>query len=126
GGGGNFDGKPKPIYCPGTTIPVGDSENGSCGEGDPAAADNATCQSDTNCQNIFDKYLTPFVRFLSAAVGIVVVAAVIFGGIQFSTSGGDPQKVANAKKHVANAIIALLAYILLFAFLNFIIPGGLV
>lgn len=105
--------------------PVGDSSDGACGTSDLAAADNATCQSDSNCQNIFDKYLTPLIKFLSAAVGIVVVGAVIFGGIQFSASGGDPQKVANAKKHITNALIALVAYLLLFAFLNFIIPGGL-
>lgn len=109
----------------GSGATVGSSDGGACGQGDPAA-NNKACRSDSNCDAIFEKYLKPFIKLLSATVGIVVVAAVIFGGIQFSSSGGDPQKVANAKKHITNAIIALVAYVLLFAFLNFIIPGGLV
>lgn len=137
GGGGTFDdnSNSNTITCPkiynGQDVPkqdqgkpIGESTGGSCGVGD-LAADNTACQNDNSCQDIFDKYLKPFIRLLSAAVGILAVAAVIFGGIQFSASGGDPQKVANAKKHITNALIALVAYLLLFAFLNFIIPGGL-
>jgi hypothetical protein len=62
---------------------------------------------------------------LSALVGIVVVIAVIIGAIEFISSGGDPQRVASGKQHITNALIGLFAYILLFAFLQFLIPGGL-
>lgn len=74
---------------------------------------------------LYAKYINPVVNLLSAAVGVVVVAAIIMGAIQFSTSGGDPQKAANGKKHIQNALLGLVAYILLFGFLQFIIPGGL-
>jgi hypothetical protein len=41
-----------------------------------------------------------------------------------SSSAGDPQKSAQGKEHIRNALFGLLAYILLYAFLQFIIPGG--
>lgn len=83
-----------------------------------------TCQTDTKCDSIFTTYLTPVIQLLSAAVGVIVVAVIIFSGIQFSSSGGDPQAVASAKSHIQSAVVALIAFIFLWAFLNFLIPGG--
>lgn len=95
-------------------------------QGDPAAKISQTdCNKDKSCESIFTKYLLPAINLLSAAVGIVSVAMIIYGGIEFSSSGGDPQRVASAKDHITNAIIALVAFLFLWAFLNFIIPGGL-
>jgi hypothetical protein len=74
---------------------------------------------------LFAKYINPTVNLLSAAVGLVVVVGIIVGAIQFSTSAGDPQKAASGKKHIQNALIGLLMYLLLFGFLQFITPGGL-
>ena len=73
---------------------------------------------------LFAKYINPVVNLLSAMVAVVVVVGIIVGAIQFSSSAGDPQKAANGKNHIRNALIGLLAYILLYAFLQFIIPGG--
>jgi len=73
---------------------------------------------------LFAKYLNPIINLLSAVVGLVVVIGVLFGAIQVSSSAGDPQKAANGKGHIRNALLGLLAYILLYAFLQFIIPGG--
>jgi hypothetical protein len=73
---------------------------------------------------LFAKYVNPFLALLSAAVGIVVVISIISGAIQFTASAGDPQKAANAKNRIRNALLGLLAYLLLYAFLQFIIPGG--
>ena len=76
-----------------------------------------------NC--IYTNYITPGIDFLSVGVGVVVLAMIIIGAIQYSASSGNPQALASAKKRIINAIIALLLYALLFAFLNFLIPGGL-
>lgn len=81
------------------------------------------CGGNQKCGDIVNSFVD-VVNLLSAVVGIIVVGVIIFGGIQFSTSGGDPQRVAEAKKHISNAVIALVAFLLLWAFLNFIIPGG--
>jgi hypothetical protein len=73
---------------------------------------------------LFSKYLNPTVNALTAVVGLAAAAAIIFGAIQVSSSAGDPQKAANGKNHIRNALVGLLAYILLYSFLQFIIPGG--
>jgi hypothetical protein len=73
---------------------------------------------------LFTKYINPLITLLSAVVGVVVVIGVIYGAIQVSSSAGDPQKSAQGKEHIRNALFGLLAYILLYAFLQCIIPGG--
>jgi hypothetical protein len=85
-----------------------------------------------NCQDvrphdcpIIDDYINPLVNFLAALVGVAVVISIIIGGIQYSSSGGDPSKAAAAKNRIRNAVIALVAFILLWSILNFLIPGGL-
>ncbi len=74
---------------------------------------------------IIKKVIVPIVNFLTVGVGLVVVAMIIVGGIQYTTAGGDPNKVAGAKSRVVNAGIALVAFIFLFAFLQWLTPGGI-
>ena len=75
-----------------------------------------------NCGII--KYLLIFINVLSGLVGVVVVGMIVIGGIQYSAAGDDPQKVQEAKKRVSNAVLALLAYIFMYAFLQWVVPGG--
>jgi hypothetical protein len=70
-------------------------------------------------------YINPFINFLAALVGVAVVISIVIGGIQYSSSGGDPAKAAAAKNRIRNAIVALVAFFFLYALLNFLIPGGL-
>lgn len=88
-----------------------------------------SCAYDTSTNNgpncLFTTYVNPVVNLLSALVGMVVVIGIIFGAIEYTSSGGDPSRAASGKKHIVNALIGLLAYILLYAFLEFIIPGGI-
>ncbi|MDQ3064754.1 MAG: pilin [bacterium] len=75
-----------------------------------------------NCGII--RYLVLFINVLSALVGLVVIASIIIGGIQYTASGSDPQKVAAAKDRIRNAIIALIFFIFTYSFLNYLVPGG--
>ncbi|HEX5744475.1 MAG TPA: hypothetical protein VFX84_03455 [Candidatus Saccharimonadales bacterium] len=70
-------------------------------------------------------YVNPLINVLSILVGLVVAASLILGGIQYSAAGSDPQKVSAAKSRISNTLMAFLAYAFLFAFLNFLIPGGI-
>lgn len=76
-----------------------------------------------NC--IVQRYVYPFIAFMSAVAGIAVVISIVLGGIQYSSAGGDPGKVAAARERITKAIIALLAFLFLFAFLNWLLPGGI-
>jgi hypothetical protein len=62
---------------------------------------------------------------LAGIVGIVVVISLIMGGIQYSTAEGDPQKSAKAKDRISKTIIALVAFFFFYAFMQFLIPGGI-
>lgn len=72
-----------------------------------------------------DKYLNPAINFLAAATGMVVVIMIIIGGIQYASAGGEAGKVAAAKGRIFNAIFALVAFLFLYAILQWIVPGGL-
>lgn len=64
------------------------------------------------------------VNFLSIGVGVVVIAMIIIGGIQYSAAGDNPQALTAAKQRIINALIALAAFLFIFAFLQWLIPGG--
>ncbi len=64
-------------------------------------------------------------RFLSTGVGLIVIGSIIVAGIQYSASRGNPQATEAAIKRITSSLIGLLIFIFMFAFLNFIIPGGM-
>lgn len=101
---------------------TGVSDEACSNTGDPALG--GTSQCDISSCSLVDNYVKPFIVLLSILVGIVAVLSLILGGIQYTTSSGDPQKTAQAKSRIGKTIMALLAYAFLYAFLNFLIPGG--
>lgn len=82
------------------------------------------------CGNPIVEQLQTIVNFLSAGVGIVVVAMIVWGAIQYITAGSDvagggkPSQVVVAKQTITNALVALLVFIFMYAFLQWFIPGG--
>lgn len=65
------------------------------------------------------------VNFLSVGVGVVVIAMLIVGGIQYTAAGDNPNATSAAKQRIMNALVALVAYMFIFAFLQWLIPGGI-
>lgn len=64
------------------------------------------------------------VKVLTAAIGLVAVGAVIYGGILYSTSGDTPENLKKAKNIWTNVVIGLVMFAFMVAITNFIIPGG--
>ncbi len=93
---------------------------------DPAVDTNINCESadSTNCE-FLSKYINPTIKLLAGLVGLVAVIAIIVGGIQITTSAGDPQKSAAGKAHIRNAVIGLVAFLFLYAALQWLVPGGI-
>lgn len=77
-----------------------------------------------NCGII--RYIRIFTDALSVIVGIVVVMSLVIAGIQYSAAGSNPQAVAAAKKRIGQALLALVIYLFLFAFLQWLVPGGVI
>lgn len=70
-------------------------------------------------------YIVIFTDALSVLVGIVVVMMLVVGGIRYASASNNPQAVASAKQHISNALLALVLYLFMFAFLQWIVPGGI-
>lgn len=69
--------------------------------------------------------INKIVAFLSGLVAVVITGVLILGGIQYSLAGDKAEAVAAAKKRIINALIALIVFILIFTFLQWLIPGGI-
>ena len=80
---------------------------------------------DPNGGGVIVAYLKLILKFLSGGVGIVVLLMMTIAGVQYITAAGQPEQVKAAKNRIQNAITALVLFLIAFAFLNFIIPGGI-
>jgi hypothetical protein len=69
-------------------------------------------------------YLKLILQLMSLLIGGIIMLAIVISGISYITSAGDPARIKSAKKWLFNAITALVLYMLMFAILNFLIPGG--
>jgi hypothetical protein len=71
------------------------------------------------------------INILTAGIGVAAVAGIVYGAIMYASagggasSGGGANQVKKAKTILLNVVIGLVAYALMYAFLNFVIPGGL-
>ncbi len=98
---------------------------GNQSAGSTTAPDPNGCKSNNGSNCLVTAYINPLIKFLNVAVSLVVVISVVVGGVQYSTSRDNPEAVKAARKRILNALLGFAAYFLLYAFLNFIIPGGI-
>ena len=57
-------------------------------------------------------------------VGAFAVIGIIISAIQYATSSGDPAAMTKAKKRIIEIVIGLAAAGVMYAFLEWLIPGG--
>lgn len=77
-----------------------------------------------NCSVL--KLIVVVTNTMAAAAAIVIVIMIIVGGIQYSMAGGaDAAKVQAAKSKITNALLALFLLIFGYAFLQWLVPGGI-
>lgn len=62
-----------------------------------------------------------FINFMLYVIGILSVAYLIWGGIRYTTSAGDSNKVTAAKNTIMYAVIGLVVAILAYAIVNLVI-----
>ena len=76
------------------------------------------------------KYIGGLYKFFIGIAGILAVVMIMFGGIQWLTSGGDSTKIGSAKETIFGAVIGLILALTSFTILRMINPelvsfGGL-
>lgn len=119
-----------PGFSSGQKDPLGiKPKGGGGGGGSPSTPSSPTpTGAGTNCDethcDLVQLYVNPAIRLLSILVGLVIGASLVMGGVQYAAAGSDPQKVSAAKSRISNTLMAFFAYAFMYAFLNFLIPGG--
>ena len=96
----------------------------------PVFAD-AQSGSGSNCVDtaILDGCSTPkdilidVVNIMTVGVGVLATIGLGVAGIQYLTAGGSEEKTRKAKRRILEIVIGLLAYVLIYAFLQFILPN---
>lgn len=96
-------------------------ETAFCNEVETQSCDGNDCWQDLP---IFKDYVAPALDILSLVVVPLITLVIILAGVQYSAASGDPGKVSAAKGRIINAVIALVSYVFLWAFLQWLIPGG--
>jgi hypothetical protein len=81
--------------------------------------------NDKNNGGAIIAYLKTVLQLLSIAASMVIILMLIVAGIQYITSIGDPGQIKAAKTRVTNAITALVLFLLMYAILSFLVPGGI-
>lgn len=95
-----------------------------CGSGNDKVYTSIDIGCDHKISNPIADMVFAIIRLLSDGVGIVVIASVIVGGIQYSVSHGDPQASAAAVGRIRSSVMALFIFIFAYAILNYVIPAG--
>lgn len=67
--------------------------------------------------------VTGLINVVIGIVGFLAVLMIIFGGITYTTSAGDPGKVKKAKDTIMYGIIGLVVALLAFAIVNFVLAN---
>lgn len=69
-------------------------------------------------------WLSFFINMLAAIVGIGAIIMVIVAGLQYSAARDNPQGIQAAKQKLTNVLIGIAAFVFMYAFLQWLIPGG--
>ncbi len=64
------------------------------------------------------------IDILSLGIGIAAVAGIIISGIYYLTAKGNEEQLTKSKRRIYEIVIGLAAYAVLYAALNFLLPGG--
>jgi hypothetical protein len=65
------------------------------------------------------------INILTAGIGVVAIGGIVYASILYTSAGGSAEQIKKSMTIIADIVIGVLAYALMYAILNFIIPGGL-
>lgn len=64
------------------------------------------------------------INILTAGIGVVALAGIVYGAILYTSAGGNTEQVKKAYTVFTNVAIGAIAFAGMWALLNFLIPGG--
>lgn len=69
-------------------------------------------------------WITFFINLVSVLILVGASAMLVYAGVEYISAADNPQRVQAAKQHIVNVVIGIVAYFFLFAFVQWLIPGG--
>jgi hypothetical protein len=64
-------------------------------------------------------------NILTMGVAVAAVGGIVYGAVLYTSSGGSPEQTKKAKQIIFDTVIGIGAFALMYAALNYLIPGGL-
>lgn len=102
-----------------------EAETSCCGGVDTSILScNQTGQGDEVKDSGLWGILLLVINILTAGVGVLAVAGVVYGAVLYTSAGGSQEQIKKAITIFTNVAIGLVAFAGMWVLLNFIIPGG--
>lgn len=111
----SIDGLETPVLAAGLSIPQKSDGISKCGDGG-----TESCMSSVALL----EWLTFFINLFVLIVIIGSSVMIAWGGLEYITSAGVPDKAKAAKDKIKNVLVGMLCLIFMWAFLQWLIPGG--
>ena len=95
--------------------------DGAPKKSDGEDAHNCSCDDGTGSSIV--SILRLVVNIMTVGVGVLGVIGITIVGIQYLTAGGNEEQTRKAKRRLFELIIGLVAYVLIYSLLNWLIPN---
>ena len=102
-------------YCP-------NGKKSTSGDLTGCTSGNNAIKNDSNKNDLMQTVNT-IINVVIGVIGFVAVVVIILGGVQYTTSAGDPGKVKKAKDTILYGIVGLVVALLAFAIVNFVLSS---
>lgn len=67
--------------------------------------------------------LNLIVNIMTIGIGVLGVIGITVVGLQYLTAGGNEEKTRKAKRRMFEIVIGIIAYVIMYSVLNWLIPG---
>ncbi len=65
------------------------------------------------------------INVMSAGVGVLAVGGIVYASIRIASAGDNAANVKKGVNMIINTVVGVLGYIAMYAFLQYLIPGGI-
>lgn len=118
-----------PVAISGSVLAKTKGEQCTCADGsagvvvvDTAILNGCDCSGNGGSDSVLN-ILDLVVNIMSIGIGILGVIGISIVGIQYLTAGGNEEKTRKAKRRMFEIVIGLVVYVLIYAILQFLMPG---
>ena len=65
------------------------------------------------------------INILTGLIALAAVLGIVYASIMYASAGGSVEQTKKAMGIITNVVIGIVAYALMYAGINFLIPGGI-